>query len=77
MSSTSSSSTDLTSSEGSCASGGSGVESKNLPHQQATNNNAAAQPVQHDSTATSSMNNYGATYGVNANGTTTRDVYNL
>jgi hypothetical protein len=52
----------VTSSEGSCASGGSGVETKHLDNQQ------EPPPVQPDATATTSMSNYGATYEIDNNG---------
>ncbi|CAF3195857.1 unnamed protein product [Rotaria socialis] len=57
MFSTFSSASDLTSSEGSCVSGGSGIESKQLQPQQ-----PLTAPTQVDPTATTSMGGYGCTY---------------
>ncbi|CAF1185713.1 unnamed protein product [Rotaria sordida] len=71
MSSSSSSASDLTLSEGSCASGDSGVDSKQLQYQQPKESSPPAQPptapAPADSTATSSMGAYGSTYTTDAN----------
>jgi hypothetical protein len=56
----------VTSSEGSCESGGSGVETKHLDNQQEPS--PPPPPVQPDATATTSMSNYGATYEIDNNG---------
>ncbi len=70
MSSASSSASDLTSSEGSCASGGAGVESKNLPHKPASTDQSNT--AQNDNTATAAMGGYGTTYQTGASGNTYR-----
>ncbi|CAF0898854.1 unnamed protein product [Adineta steineri] len=56
----SSSASDLTSSEGSAASGGSAVESRSLQHELVPT--TQSNNVQNDNTATAAMSDYGVTY---------------